>query len=134
MKRLKDVILANTDFDFDAFGEAKGRSISDKDRDKLLTDLSDVNKGNTWLVKIAVAMLVLLFLIQVTLILINPKETLLLQGLTGILGLSAAGCIRWLLGIWREKTNTETLVRLSTDLKGDALKTVIMVLARSKNI
>jgi hypothetical protein len=134
MKRLREVILSYTDFAFDSLGDAKGRSLSKKERDQLQVDLVAVQKDNRWLVRIVVAMLLLLFVVYVFLVLINPKRTVLLHGGNAILGLSAAICIRWLVGIWREKTNTETLLRLATDLEGDALKTVIMVMAKSKKI
>lgn len=106
-----------------------GKSDPDAQKDKLLADLQAISQRNGKLAWVIVAALVILFLSCLWLVLFlgdlgSAKIAL------GLLGVSAGASVRWLNIIWSEKSATELLLRLAVDMKGDALKQIVNVLAK----
>ncbi len=115
-------------------GDEARREISEETRKSLIKDLNALHKRNGWLVRFVVGLLVTLFLAALALVFASLDKPVMMQAGAAALGLSAAGCIRWLLGVWREKANTELLVRLAVDLEGEALAAAINVLASTNRL
>ncbi|MBI5388241.1 MAG: hypothetical protein HZA90_26550 [Verrucomicrobia bacterium] len=104
-------------------------AVSEEEEQRLISDLLAIQATNGKLVAVVAVLLVLLFGICVWTVISKGAEPNTAKAVLGLLGVSATGCIRWLLGLWREKTSIELLLRLAVSIKGDALCQVIKVLA-----
>lgn len=132
MSKLKQILLNYTDSDAAPLGGSGARRLTKEERDRLHADLVRVQHANERFVWLVAGMLFVLFVVLLIIITTNLDKPDIIKSISAAFGISAAGIIRWLVGIWREKTNTETLLQLAVDLEGDALKTVITILARGK--
>ncbi|MBZ0090205.1 MAG: hypothetical protein K8H90_07490 [Thermoanaerobaculia bacterium] len=126
---LESILQRYADREVAPLGGSRRRSLSDTERSALRKDLERIEHYNSRLVWIAVGLLVVLFGAWLVVVLVPGWSAGGVQAASAAFGLSAAGCIRWLLGIWREKTRTALLVRMAVDLEGDSLAAVISILS-----
>jgi hypothetical protein len=104
--------------------------LSDAARANLIAELKALNRRNDRLVWVIVVLLVFLFLVSIWVVVAHLDQPKTAAAAGAGLGVSAAGCIVWLLQVWREKTAIEPLLLLAASLGGEALSTVISVLAK----
>jgi hypothetical protein len=102
---------------------------SDAQREKLIADLQAISDQNGKLAWVIVGALIILFLAGLWLVLFR-NDLSYARVAIGLLGVSAAGSVWRLKSLWSEKSATELLLRLAVDMKGDALKQVVKVLAQ----
>jgi hypothetical protein len=129
MKKLDDLLQNYVDEPVPALAPPRRKTLARADRDRLLRDLGRLQKGNQTMLWIVILMLIILFLVSIGIVLANLNEPATVKAASAALGISAAACVRWLLSIWREKSNSEIFLRLALSLEGDALKEVISILA-----
>jgi hypothetical protein len=91
-----------------------------------LREISDINGKIAWIIVLG---LVVLFFACIWLVLFKG-DLPYAKAAQGLLGISAAGSLWRLHSLWSEKSATELLLRLAVDMKGDALKQIIDVLAK----
>ena len=96
---------------------------------KLIADLQGISERNGKLAWALVAALMVLIATNLWLVLFRGDLSSAKSAI-GLLGVSAAGCVKWLHALWAEKSATELLLRLAVDMKGEALREVIKVLAK----
>jgi len=109
---------------------ALGTNSGDEERrEKLIRDLQVISDKNGKLAWVVVAALIVLFLAGLWLVLFR-KDLASAKVVLPPLGISVAGSVWWLKSLWSEKSATELLLRLAVDLKGDALKQIVKVLAQ----
>ena len=106
-----------------------GASDDERRRKKLIADLEKILKKSDRLVWIIVAALLVLLLVSLWLVLFDGNLSSAKVAI-GLLGISAGGSIKWLHTIWSQRSATEVLVRLATEVEGDALRKVIDVLGK----
>ncbi|MGD2071064.1 MAG: hypothetical protein PVI57_20515 [Gemmatimonadota bacterium] len=126
---LSDVLARYRDVEHAPLGGDERRRLSDEERAALRADLERIERTNGRIVWIAVGLLLALFVAWWGVVFMGEGDAGRAQLASGAFGLSAAGCVRWLLRVWREKSSAALLLRLAVDLEGDSLATVINVLA-----
>jgi hypothetical protein len=126
---LAEALDKHADVELAPLGAEGRRRLSDAERSALRQDLDRIERANSRIVWVAVALLVVLFFAWLAIVLGKTVDAGKVQVASAAFGLSAAGCIRWLLKLWREKTSSALLLRLAVDLEGDALAAVINLLA-----
>ena len=129
MKKLQSILNRYSDFDA-SLGGGENRILNDEQREKLRLDLAKIYQTNDRILWIPIGMLTTLFILSIIIVLRNPNNPNVLRGTAMAFGISTAGCIRWLINIWREKTSVQMLIPIAVQLEGDALKTVLMILSR----
>ncbi len=134
MNRFQQV-LTNSAMRLEPLGRKAGvdatelKQEAEKREQRLIADLEAISARNSTLAWIVVAGLVILFLASLWLALFQ-RDLPSAQVAMGVLGVSAAGGIRWLHSLWTERSSTELLLRLAVDMKGEALNEVVKVLAK----
>jgi hypothetical protein len=99
--------------------------------EKLKRDLTAVKKDNTKYFVICVIMVFLLFLVSIGVVLTNLSKPDIIKLVMAAFGVSCAGLITMMIRLWREKSNTELLLALATNMNDlNTLKTVVAVLIR----
>lgn len=108
------------------------RQLSSDERTALRHDLERIQRSNSLLVGLVVVLLLVLFVAWMVIVFGDAGGA----GGTGQsrvatvgFGLTAAGCVGWLLAVWREKSSIALLLRLAVDLEGEALAAVVNVLS-----
>lgn len=123
-----------------ALGGQQGlRALSPEERAMLREELRKLQESNGRLVWIAISLLCLLFLVTMTLSVLaglsaDAAVRAASLGAVGALGLSTAGCVRWLLRLWQSKAATEQLTAIAVTLEGEALSKLIDALVEGARI
>lgn len=104
------------------------RALDQEERRALLAELERVDRSTSPLVALAVALLTILFFTALATSLAAGFSKLLVGGIVSGLGLSAAGCIAWLVRLWQTKTATTLLLTLAVSLEGEALAAAVRAL------
>ena len=97
-------------------------------RERLLRDVDIILKRNQFFIWLIAGGLVILFVASLVLSLISGSSTAASVALTA-LGVSAPGCIWWMMRLWREKSSLELITRLAVEYGGDAFDKLIAILA-----
>lgn len=88
----------------------------------LLADLKEVQAGNRWYFRTCVAMILLLYLATIVVVLLNLRRPDILKVTTAIFGVSAPALVLWMIGLWREKVATETILVFAAHGDAPALR------------
>src|SRR5262245_1882064 len=85
-------------------------------------ELKEVQRNNRLLFWVCIAAILALLVAMVCVTLIHFNAPGVVQVLLGVFGASAAGLIRWLVALWREKTLVEMFLIAATYGKGDVVR------------
>lgn len=130
--KLKRIIAKYADSDqVPLGGDTPSRILSAEERHHLRQDLHDAIARNRGGFVIAVSLIVSLFLLNGSIVVTHLNEPKTLQAATAALGVSAAGLITWMVRLWSEKSRLEILAVFALSMEGEALKTLLNVLASS---
>jgi hypothetical protein len=127
MKKL-DEAMRRFAFAEDALAPPSARK-RDERRQQLIDDLRKISEGNAKLAWLIVACLLALFLASLGFVLFCGDLSYAKIAI-GLLGVSAAGSVRWLKDLWSEKSASELVARLIPELDGDNLIQVIEALLK----
>jgi|ERR1700751_2305321 hypothetical protein len=111
-------------------GELGKRETSTADRGALGGRLQQIIAKNNVTFVLCVAMVLLLFAIQLWVALSYISQPQLVKVVGGAFGISAAGLVFQMIKLWREKVTTELLLELLPTLDASVFRTVISVLVR----
>jgi hypothetical protein len=100
------------------------------DKEKLKSDLEAIKRDNTRYFLVCVVMVGSLFLASIAIVLANLNNPGWVKVAMGGFGASAAGLITVMTNLWRTKSSTEVLLLLIPGMDADALKTIILILAK----
>ena len=111
--------------------ETPPRILNAEERHQLRKDLETALKRNRSGFVIAVSLIVALFLLNGAIVVTHLDAPTTIQAANAALGVSAAGLITWMVRLWSEKSRLEILAVFALNMEGDALKTLLNVLAAS---
>jgi hypothetical protein len=83
-----------------------------------------------WMIRVVCVLLVVLFAASVATALGYLGPVKVAGAASGALGLTASGCIWWLILLWRERTATVVILHVSRDLEGPERDLVLQQLMR----
>ena len=129
MSQLKSVLSAYAQANLANLGGARPKS-SAIDLEKLTPQLQQVVQRNNKFFILCVAMILVLFVANITIVLLHHDNLKLVVATSGIFGISAAGLIALMAKLWREKVATELVLGLLPALEPAVFKTVITTLIR----
>lgn len=115
-------------------GETDPRTLSDEERQRLREDVQHAIASNRGGYITAVSLIVVLFLLNALVVLTQLGEPIFVQGMTAAVGVSAAGLITWMMRLWSDKSRLEMLAVFAVNLEGEALKTLLNVLASKSTL
>lgn len=98
------------------------------DKDKLQRDLAVVYKDNNRYFIVCVVMVCALFVASVGVVMMNLNSPDVIKVTMAAFGISSAGLITMMIKLWREKSNTELLLALASNMGTGTLETVVKVL------
>lgn len=129
---LKQIITKYTDPEHAPLGEdALPRVLTAEERQHLRDDLLIAIARNRNGFVIIVSLIVTLFLLNGGVVVTHLDSPTIIQAATAALGVSAAGLITWMVRLWSEKSRLEILAVFAVNMEGEALKTLLNVLASS---
>jgi hypothetical protein len=132
MKKLQSVLSKYTQANLADLGGAKAKA-SPLDLEKLGPQLQEVVRRNNIFFVLCVAMILVLFAANITIVLLHHDNLKLVAGTSGIFGISAAGLIVLMTKLWREKVATELVLGLLPALEPAIFRTVITTLIHRLN-
>jgi len=97
-------------------------------KERLKADLQRLRKSKDWAFCICVGMVVLAFLISIGLVVTLFREPDKIAVLFGATGLTTAGLISVMRGIWKEKVAIEMTIALLENMKPESLESIIQVI------
>jgi hypothetical protein len=128
MRSLRTALQPFRDTDTAPLGATKPRPLN---REKLQQALAEVGRVNTRFFLVCVLMIVLLFAATVGVVLTSLDRPGVVQVALAAFGVSAAGLIRWMIALWREKNRTEVVLLLAVNMDDETLKTIVNLMAGS---
>src|SRR4051812_33129279 len=96
--------------------------------ERLTADLQAVSRSNEYYFGICVVMVVALFLVMLLVVTRSLTSPDTVKVAIGAFGLSGAGIVRLMIGLWREKVATDVLITLSTTIERELLRSIVEVL------
>jgi uncharacterized membrane protein len=99
------------------------------DRKAMRQDLRSVKKDNNRYFFVCVSMVILLFIVCIVLVIMNACNSTVVTVVMSGFGISAAGLIKLMTGLWRSKSNTELLLVLALNTDGETLTNIVNILA-----
>jgi len=97
---------------------------------KLKVDLQRLRKSKDWAFIICAAMVVLAFLISIGLVIALFREPDKIAVLFGATGLTSAGLISVMRGIWKEKVAIEMTIALLENMRPESFESIIPVILK----
>jgi len=97
-------------------------------KEQLKTDLQRLRKSKDWAFSICVGMVVLAFLISIGLVATLFREPDKITILFGATGLSTAGLISVMRGIWKEKVAIDLTIALLENMRPESFESLLPVI------
>jgi Kef-type K+ transport system membrane component KefB len=98
--------------------------------ERLKVDLQRLRKSKDWAFIICTAMVVLAFLISIGLVIVLFREPDKIAVLFSATGLTTAGLISVMRGIWKEKVAIEMTIALLENLDPQQFESIILVILK----
>jgi hypothetical protein len=97
-------------------------------KERLKTDLQRLRKSKDWAFYICVGMVILAFLISISLVVTLFREPEKISILFGATGLTTAGLISVMRGIWKEKVAIELTIVLLENMRPESFESILPVI------
>jgi len=111
-------------------GASEEKASTSFDKEGFQRGLEQVKKDNRLYFIICVAMVLTLFIISIVFVLANLDRPGAIKIAMAAFGISTAGLMAKMIGLWREKSNTEFLLLLAPNVDADTIKTIVGILAK----
>lgn len=100
------------------------------DRRELQRELAKISRRNEKYFVVGVGMAIVLFIVLVVIALLHQRDSIAAQAVPPLLGSSAAVVVWRMFHTWREKSYTDCVLALISNVDDDMLKTIIAVLVQ----
>ncbi|MFN6470529.1 MAG: hypothetical protein RMY36_012760 [Nostoc sp. SerVER01] len=98
--------------------------------ERLKVDLQRLRKSKDWAFIICAAMVVLAFLISIGLVIVLFREPDKIAVLFGATGLTTAGLISVMRGIWKEKVAIEMTIALLESMRPESFESILPIILK----
>lgn len=96
--------------------------------EQLRAELRKLRKSKDWAFSVCVGMVVFAFIVSIVLVILLFRDPEAITILFGATGLTTAGLITAMRGIWKEKVAIELTITLIENMRPDSFESIIPVL------